>query len=55
MPRNPETHAKLPKVLAAEADLPMDEWAAEALQTAEIHTYSCPSYKIPRSERKEHS
>ena len=55
MPRNPETHAKLPKVLAAEADLPMDEWATEALQTAEIHTYSCPSYKIPRSERKEHS
>ena len=55
MPRNPETHAKLPKVLAAEADLPMDEWAEEALQTAEIHTYSCPSYKIPRSERKEHS
>ena len=55
MPRNPETHAKLPKVLAAEADLPMDEWAEEALQAAEIHTYSCPSYKIPRSERKEHS
>lgn len=52
MPRNPETHAKLPKVLAAEESLPMDEWAQEALDNVEIHTYSCPSYKIPRVERK---
>ena len=52
MPRNPETHAKLPKVLAAEESLPMDEWAQEALDNVEIHTYTCPSYKIPRVERK---
>lgn len=52
MPRNPETHAKLPKVLAAEESLPMDEWAQEAIDNVEIHTYSCPSYKIPRVERK---
>lgn len=52
MPRNPETHAKLPKVLAAEESLPMDEWAQEALDNVEIHTYICPSYKIPRAERK---
>ena len=52
MPRNPETHAKLPKVLAAEESLPMDEWANEAVSQVEIHTYTCPSYKIPRAERK---
>lgn len=52
MPRNPETHAKLPKVLAAEEPLPMDEWANEAVSQVEIHTYTCPSYKIPRAERK---
>lgn len=52
MPRNPETHAKLPKVLAAEESLPMDDWAQEALDNVEIHTYTCPSYKIPRVERK---
>lgn len=52
MPRNPETHAKLPKVLAAEESLPMDDWAQEALDNVEIHTYICPSYKIPRAERK---
>ncbi len=52
MPRNPETHAKLPKVLAAEESLPMDDWAQEALDNVENHTYTCPSYKIPRVERK---
>lgn len=52
MPRNPETHAKLPKVLAAEESLPMDDWAQEALDNVEIHTYTCPSYKISRVERK---
>lgn len=52
MPRNPETHAKLPKVLVAEESLPMDDWAQEALDNVEIHTYTCPSYKIPRVERK---
>lgn len=52
MPRNPETHAKLPKVLAAEESLPMDDWAQEALDNVEIHTYTCPSYKIPRVERR---
>lgn len=53
MPRNPETHAKLKKVLEAEKDLPMDEWADEAVQAAEIHTYRCPSYRLPREERKQ--
>lgn len=52
MPRNPETHAKLSKVLAAEEDLPMDEWADEAVSNAESHFYQCPSYKLPRAERK---
>lgn len=54
MPRNPETHAKLKRVLEAEKDLPMDEWADEAVKAAEIHTYQCPSYRPPREERKQH-
>lgn len=49
MPRNPETHAKLPKVLAAEEGLPMDEWVEEALASVDIHDYRCPSYKPPKN------
>ena len=52
MPRNPETHAKLFKVLEAENDLPMDQWADDAFSNVETHLYTCPSYKLPRSERK---
>lgn len=45
MPRNPETHAKLDDVLAAEADLPIDEWVREIADAAEPHDYKCASYK----------
>lgn len=48
MPRNPETHAKLPDVLSAEAELPIDEWVQKIADDAEAHDYSCPSYKPPR-------
>ena len=45
MPRNPETHAKLPKVLEAESALPIERWVAELCDAAEAHEYRCPSYK----------
>lgn len=45
MPRNPETHAKLPRVLEAEAALPLDAWVAELADGAEVRDYACPAYK----------
>lgn len=48
MPRNPETHAKLPVVLKAEEELPLSEWIEEALAGLEIHDYRCPSYRRPK-------
>ena len=48
MPRNPETHAKLPVVLKAEEELPLSEWIEEALAELEIHDYRCPSYRRPK-------
>lgn len=53
MPRNPETHAKLPVVLEAESALPLDEWVAEIADAAEIRDYACPSYRPARSRRAE--
>ena len=44
MPRNPETHAKLENVEAAEASLPLSHWVEELLDSAEVHDYACPSY-----------
>lgn len=51
MPRNPETHAKLERVLEAERDLPIDEWIAEALEGVEVHDYRCPAYRPPKERR----
>ena len=45
MPRNPETHAKLEDVLAAETRLPLDQWIDELVELAEVTDYKCPSYK----------
>ncbi|MDO4502544.1 MAG: tRNA uracil 4-sulfurtransferase ThiI [Coriobacteriia bacterium] len=45
MPRNPETHAKLEDVLAAEAELPLEQWIDELVELAEVTDYKCPSYK----------
>ena len=45
MPRSPETHAKIPEVLAAESELPIDEWIDEILEAVEVHDYACPSYR----------
>lgn len=48
MPRNPETHARMGDVLAAEALLPIEQWVGELADSAEAHDYSCPSYKRRR-------
>ena len=45
MPRNPETHAKLVDVYAAEEGLPLDQWVCELAQAAEVKDYACPAYK----------
>lgn len=50
MPRSPETHAKLPDVQAAEADLPLDQWIDEILEAVEVKDYACPSYR-PKKKR----
>ena len=49
MPRNPETHAKLDRVLEAEALLPLDQWLDELVASAEPHDYACPAYH-PRKQ-----
>ena len=48
MPRNPETHAKMDAVLAAEEVFPFDEWVEELVEAAEPHDYACPAYHPPR-------
>ena len=48
MPRNPETHAKLPRVLEAEAALPIEEWTRQLADAAEATDYACPSYRAPK-------
>ena len=45
MPRSPETHAKLPEVLACEEPLPIDDWVQELVAHAEVHEYACPACK----------
>jgi len=45
MPRNPETHAKIEDVLAAEADMPLERWIDECVNAAEKHIYDCPACK----------
>lgn len=45
MPRNPETHAKMDQVLAAESRFPYDEWIADLVAAAEPHEYRCPAAK----------
>lgn len=50
MPRNPETHAKLDAVHAAESPFPIEAWIEELVSAAEIHDYACPSYR-PKARR----
>ncbi|BAK44600.1 tRNA uracil 4-sulfurtransferase ThiI [Eggerthella sp. YY7918] len=51
MPRAPETHAKLPVVLEAEAALPLEQWIPELVAAAEIRDYACPAYKPKKRQR----
>ena len=53
MPRNPETHAKLERVLKVEKDLPFDEWINEAVASVEVKDYRCPSYRPPKERKKQ--
>ena len=53
MPRNPETHAKLDAVLEAESVFPIDRWIGELLDLAEAKDYACPSYRPPRTGKRE--
>ena len=55
MPRNPETHAKMDKVLAEEAKFPQDDWVKEIVAAAEVHDYTCPAYRPPRAVQSSHS
>lgn len=51
MPRNPETHAKLDRVLEAEEALPLDAWVPEIADAAEPHDYRCPAVNRRKLER----
>lgn len=53
MPRNPETHAKLDRVLEVEKDLPFDKWIPEAVASVEVKDYRCPSYRPPKERKKQ--
>ena len=52
MPRNPETHAKLDRVLEVEAALPLDEWIPELVASAEPHDYRCPAVNYKKLARQ---
>lgn len=47
MPRTPETHAKLSKVLEATALLDRADLVRQALESLEWRDYRCPSYRPP--------
>ena len=48
MPRNPETHARLEDVEAAEAAFPLEAWVTELADAAEPRDYRCPAYRPPK-------
>lgn len=47
MPRTPETHAKMPVVLAAWADLPVERMVDDALASLSWMDFRCQSYRAP--------
>lgn len=51
MPRNPETHAKMPAVLEAWSVLDVERMVADALASITWRDYSCPSYRAPKQWR----
>lgn len=48
MPRHPETHVTLPRLLEAWEALPHDEWVEQIIHDIEYHTYRCPAYRAPK-------
>lgn len=48
MPRNPETHAKLPQVLAVWQQLDVERMVDDALASLEWLDFACPAYRPPR-------
>lgn len=48
MPRAPETHAKLPAVLEAEARFPVDEWVRELAESADVHVFGARKDAVRR-------
>lgn len=48
MPRAPETHAKLPAVLEAEARFPVDEWVRELAESADVHVFGARKGAVRR-------
>jgi len=49
MPRNPETHAKLPAVLDAWRGLDTERMVGDALAALEWLDFRCPSYRPPKA------
>lgn len=48
MPRNPETHAKMPAVLEAWATLDVERMVEDALAALCWHDFACAAYRAPR-------
>lgn len=48
MPRNPETHAKLPVVLEAWGALDVERMVGDALSSIEWRDFACPPYRAPK-------
>jgi thiamine biosynthesis protein ThiI len=48
MPRNPETHATVPQVIAGEAELDIDRMVTDALASVSWTDFACPTYRAPR-------
>ncbi|NTU90195.1 MAG: tRNA 4-thiouridine(8) synthase ThiI, partial [Actinobacteria bacterium] len=52
MPRNPETHARLPRVRSVWATLPIDDWVDEIIENVEIEEFPCPAYEVIKPKKK---
>ncbi len=51
MPRNPETHARLDRVLKVEENLPYEGWIEEIIEAAEVKDYRSPAYRQNKKAR----
>ncbi len=51
MPRHPETHVALPRLIEAWEALPHEDWVERIVRDVEYHTYTCPAYRAPKRFR----